>query len=115
MLFLLSSKKGSKELVSLLQYMKETTLENPNILVRDKRILELDNIVSEVKESEEWEAIQMNILEIGIEKGREEGIQALIESFGELQISQADTIAKIKEKFSLSDEEAKGYIRKYWK
>lgn len=123
MLFLLSSKKGSKELVSLLQYMKETTLENPNILVRDKRILELDNIVSEVKESEEWEAIQMNILEIGIQKGREEArkeerekaIQALIESFCELQISQADTIAKIKEKFSLSDEEAKGYIRKYWK
>lgn len=115
----MSSKKGSKELVSLLQYMKETTLENPNILVRDKRILELDNIVSEVKESEEWEAIQMNILEIGIEKGREkgieQGIQALVESFCELQISQADTIAKIKEKFSLSDEEAKGYIRKYWK
>lgn len=119
----MSSKKGSKELVSLLQYMKETTLENPNILVRDKRILELDNIVSEVKESEEWEAIQMNILEIGIQKGREEArkeerekaIQALIESFCELQISQADTIAKIKEKFSLSDEEAKGYIRKYWK
>lgn len=115
----MSSKKGSKELVSLLQYMKETTLENPNILVRDKRILELDNIVSEVKESEEWEAIQMNILEIGIEKGREkgieQGIQALVESFGELQISQADTIAKIKEKFSLSDEEAENYVEKYWK
>lgn len=119
----MSSKKGSKELVSLLQYMKETTLENPNILVKDKRILELDNIVSEVKESEEWEAVQMNILEIGIEKGREEGIekgieqgiQALIESFCELQISQADTIVKIKEKFSLSDEEAQDYIRKYWK
>ncbi len=123
----MSSKKGSKELVSLLQYMKETTLENPNILVKDKRILELDNIVSEVKESEEWEAVQMNILEIGIEKGREEGIekgiekgieqgiQALIESFCELQISQADTIVKIREKFSLSDEEAQDYIRKYWK
>lgn len=68
----MSSKKGSKELVSLLQYMKETTLENPNILVKDRRILELDHIVSEVKESEEWEAIQMNILEIGIEKGKEE-------------------------------------------
>lgn len=111
----MSSKKGSKELVSLLQYMKETTLENPNILVKDKRILELDNIVSEVKESEEWEAVQMNILEIGIEKGIEQGIQALIESFCELQISQADTIVKIKEKFSLSDEEAQDYIRKYWK
>ncbi|WP_075717545.1 Rpn family recombination-promoting nuclease/putative transposase [Roseburia sp. 499] len=111
----MSSKKGSKELVSLLQYMKETTLENPNILVKDKRILELDNIVSEVKESEEWEAIQMNILEIGIEKGKEQGIQALVESFCELQISQEDTLQKIKEKFSLGEEEAEDYVKKYWK
>ena len=47
----------------------------PEILVRDKRILELDRIVTEVKQSEEWEAVKMNILEIGLEKGREEGRQ----------------------------------------
>lgn len=115
----MSSKKGSKELVSLLQYTKETTLENPNILVKDRRILELDHIVSEVKESEEWEAIQMNILEIGIEKGKEEerenGIRALIESFCELQIPIEDAQKKIKEKFSLDNEEVERYIKKYWK
>lgn len=69
----MSSKNGSQELVSLLQYMKHTTLENPDIVVKDGRILELDRIVSEVKETEEWEAVQMNLLEIGIERGREEG------------------------------------------
>ena len=37
--------------------------------VKDKRIVELNDIVEEVKESEEWEAVKMNILEIGIEKG----------------------------------------------
>ena len=36
--------------------------------VKDKRIVELNDIVEEVKESEEWEAVKMNILEIGIEK-----------------------------------------------
>lgn len=39
-------------------------MENPEIIVKDSRLLELDEIVNEVKESEEWEAVKMNILEI---------------------------------------------------
>lgn len=50
----MTSKNGSQELVSLLRYMKDTTLDNPEILVKDERIIELDRIVREVKESEEW-------------------------------------------------------------
>ena len=65
----MTSKNGSQELVSMLQYMRNTSLDNPEIKVRDERIVELDRIVSEVKESEEWEAVQMNILEIGISQG----------------------------------------------
>lgn len=71
----MTSKKGSKELVSLLQYMKDTTLKNPEILIADERIVELDKIVTEVKESEEWEAVQMNIMEIAMEKGLERGME----------------------------------------
>ena len=70
----MSSKNGTPELVSLLQYMKDTTLENPNIIVKDKRILKLAEIVEEVKQSEEWEAIHTSIYSMGIEKGREEGL-----------------------------------------
>ena len=55
--------------------MKNTTLDNPEIIVKDRRIVELDNIVTEVKQSEEWEAVKMNILEIGMAKGREEGLE----------------------------------------
>ena len=44
--------------------MKKTDIDNPEILIKDKRILEIDEIVTEVKESEEWEGIEMNILEI---------------------------------------------------
>lgn len=67
----MSSKNGSPELVSLLQYMKETSMDNPEIQVMDERIVKLDRIVNEVKQSEEWEAVKMNILEIGEERGRE--------------------------------------------
>ena len=63
----MASKNGSKELISLLQYMKDTRLDNPEIKVKDERLIELDRIVSEVKESEEWEAV--NILEVGISNG----------------------------------------------
>ena len=69
----MTSKNGRPELISLLQYMKNTTLDNPEILVRDKRIRKLDQIVKEVKQSEEWEAAKMNILEIGMEKGQNKG------------------------------------------
>lgn len=52
---LMSNIKGSPELVSLLQYMKETRIDNPEIQVKDERIVKLDRIVNEVKQSEEWE------------------------------------------------------------
>lgn len=69
----MESRNGRPELVSLLQYMKDTTLENPGITVRDERILDLDRVVKEVKQSEEWEAVKVNILEIGLAQGIEQG------------------------------------------
>ena len=69
----MTSMNGRPELISLLQYMRHTTLDNKNILVEDERILNLNRIVDEVKQSEEWEAVKMNILEIGIEHGKELG------------------------------------------
>ena len=94
----MTSKNGSKELVSLLQYMKETTLENPEILVKDPRILELDHIVTEVKESEEWEAVQMNFMEICMEKGKmagkREDIIELLEELGGIPEDLQEKIIK---------------------
>ena len=72
----MASKNGSPELISMLQYMKETRIDNPEIIVKDSRILELDEIVTEVKESEEWEAVQMNMYEILMEKGMEKGVHS---------------------------------------
>lgn len=69
----MTSHNGRPELISLLQYMKETTLDNPNMIVQDDRIMDLDRIIQDVKQSEEWEAVKMNILEIGIEQGMQKG------------------------------------------
>lgn len=66
----MKSKNGKPELISLLQYMRQSNLNNPDIIIQDDRIVKLDTIVNEVKQSEEWEAVRMNTLEIGMEKGR---------------------------------------------
>ncbi len=71
----MTSKNGRPELVSLLQYMKNTTMDDDNITLRDQRLLDLDRIVREVLESEEWEDAKMGILEIGMERGKELGMK----------------------------------------
>ena len=39
--------------------MKETTLNNSNIIVQDERITDLDRIVQDIKQSEEWEVVKI--------------------------------------------------------
>ena len=99
----MTSKNGSKELVSMLQYMKNTTLENPDIEVRDARITELDRIVSEVKESEEWEEVQMNILEIGIAKGRAEAVIDILRGLGNVPENLTKLILEQQDPDTLKD------------
>lgn len=101
--------KEKPELVSLLQYMKETRLDNPEILVKDRRILKLDSIVKEVKQSEEWEAVKMNILEIGIEQGKVEG---LILAYRDMKLSDDEIMLKLVEKFDLTPQDAKKILEK---
>ena len=72
----MESKNGTPELISLLQYMKNTTLDNPEILIRDDRMEKLDSIVNEVKESEEWEVVRMSIYSVAYIRGEEDGRKA---------------------------------------
>lgn len=122
----MASKNGAPELVSLLQYMKNTTLDNEEIVVKDERLVELDRIVNEVKQSEEWEAVRMNILEIGIEQGREigieqgkeigieQGIRALVETSIEFGNTQKETLERIITKMQIPREKAEKYVERYW-
>ena len=45
------------------------------IIVNDERLTQLDKIVTEVKQSEEWEAVRMSILSIGLERGEQIGLE----------------------------------------
>lgn len=131
----MTSKNGSKELISLLQYMKRTDINNPAVEVKDERLLELDKIVTEVRESEEWEAVRMDILDVGINKGmeigreqgielgreqgmelgREQGIQAVIETCLKFNASREETMKNIRQQFELPEKKAQEYMEKYWK
>jgi len=102
----MTSRNGPPELISLLQYMKNTDIENPEILVKDERLLELDNIVNEVKESEEWEAVKMDLIDIGINKGIQQGIQQGIDrgiSQGEIKILISQISKKKAKNFTVED------------
>ena len=113
----MSSKNGRIELISLLQYMKNTSLDNPEIPLRDKRLERLDNIVDEVKQTEEWETVKMNILDYGIEQGEqrgmERGIEALILDNLEEGISKERILEKLEKRFQLTKEQAIRYLEKY--
>lgn len=110
----MSSINGREELVSLLQYMKNTTLNNPNITVMDERIQDLHRIVEEVKQSEEWEVVKMGILEIGLERGeeigkeigkeigRKEGIEKTIEILRDMDIPDEEISKKVSLKYEIS-------------
>lgn len=114
----MTSKNGTPELVSMLQYMKDTNIDNPEIIMKDSRILELDEIVNEVRESEEWEVVRMNILEIGKEIGKEiekeRGVKSVVELCKEFGVSKEETIIKVIDKFEIDLEEAEKYLEKFW-
>ena len=70
----MTSKNGRPELISLLQYMKHTKINDSELSLYDKRIQKLNSIVNEVLDSTEWEAVKSNILEIGLAKGHSKGL-----------------------------------------
>ena len=115
----MSSKNGTPELISMLQYIKKTRIDNPEILVKDSRILELDKIVTEVKSSEEWEAVQMNILEVGIEhglqKGLQQGLQQKITELVEKKLKKGLSVTEIADMLEESEETIREIVEKLQK
>lgn len=79
----------------MLRYMKNPRMDNPEIQVKDPRILELDEIVTEVKSSEEWEAVQMNLLEIGIECGLQQGAEQKLAELVEKKLKKGFSVSEI--------------------
>lgn len=50
----------------------------------------------------------------GIQKGIQKGIKALVKICQEFGLSQADTIARVIQEFTLSQDEGTKWTQKYW-
>lgn len=125
----MKSRNGRPELISLLQYMKDSRLDNPEIIVLDDRLIRLDKIVQEVKQTEEWEDVKMTIMEYAMEKGteigkeigteigkeigKEIGIKAFVIDGIEEKCSTEKILEKLKRFFGLDEIEARAYYDKF--
>ncbi len=120
--------EGREDLVSLMQYMKKTSIDNPDNIVKDERIKRLDSIVNEVRQSEEWEAFNMSIYgqglkngeKIGVEKGIEKGIEKGTESVVSKFVINCrnnsmpeDGIERQLELMGFDKETARSYMKRY--
>ena len=50
----------------------------------------------------------------GVQKGRLEGIQAIVRTCKRLNLDEKHTVDNIMQEFPVSEEEAAAYVKKYW-
>lgn len=72
----------------------------------EKEVLNMSNAVDELIEDGRQE---------GISQGLSRGILVLIETCKELGISKEDTMTRVSQKFSCTDDESRKYMAMYWK
>ena len=120
-LYTKGTKGGSQELKELLTYMENTTLSN----AVDKELLELHEIISNVKSKEDVGNRYMTLQEMidyekrdsyedGLKDGLKNGIMATINICKSLNLDSTQTKDKIVEQFSVTEEQADEYINLYW-
>ena len=120
-LYTKGTKGGSQELKELLAYMENTTLSN----AVDKELLELHEIISNVKSKEDVGERYMTLQEMidyekrdscedGLKDGLKNGIMATINICKSLNLDSTQTKDKIVEQFSVTEEQADKYLNLYW-
>lgn len=75
------------------------------------------NIMCNLSEAIEERGIEKGIktgIKTGMEKGIEAGIKVLIETCMEFNASREDTLIRIVQKFSMTNENAEKYLNQYW-
>ena len=107
----------SQELKSMLHYMEKTTADNAigSELGNVQRLVERVKARKEVDlsymKSWEWDAYNRKL---GKEEGREEGIQALITSCRNLNVSREDILEQLIANLSMDKVKALEYLEKYY-
>lgn len=89
-------------------------------ILRKNRGEIVDSILTEWDEDDFIEGVKEDSKNEGIKIGEERGefkgkIETTIEMCQEFHISKEDTLDRIIKKFSLKEEDAKKYMKKYWK
>lgn len=120
-LYTKGAKGGSKELKDFLTYMENTTQSN----AVDKELLELHEIISNVKSKEDVGERYMTLQEMidyekrdSYEDGRKNGINDVIKGSinicKSLNLDRFETKEKLLEQFSITEEQADEYLDLYW-
>ena len=90
-----------------------------DILTDQKAEVQKAEVIQMILETYDKELHDKTLRHEGYEDGYLEGITAgisnLISTLQELNLSREKTLAKIKEKYDLSPEDAESYMLKYWK
>ena len=113
-------KRKNKDYIPSVQQIKhvDAVLKLLAVFAKDERykeILEIENEEVPRTMCEVYDKIKMRGMEAGRQEGIKEGIKALVETCQEVGIHKNEIIIKLKEKFSLSEEEALQYMEQYWK
>lgn len=104
-------KDSSTDVFKLLNVLLSTEMDS-----EDKcQILEDDFHIRMTQTLESEVSLMCNLSkgveEKGIQKGRQEGIVAMVSALKELQIADTIILSKIREKFNLTEETAKAYLK----
>ena len=113
-LYTKGTKGGNDNLRALLNFMENSNEENAT----DSDLCKIQEILDVIRNNEEvgerymtWEDVieyeKRDSYEDGRKSGLEQGINALISTCRELCVSNEEIIAKLMEKFSLTEDEAK--------
>lgn len=101
------------ELAKILPDEKQSLSALSGILTFSDKILDQE-FAKKIKEEIKMTKVVQMIFNDGVESGVAQGIKALIETYQEFGISREDSVTKVMQKFSVSQEEAKEYVKKYW-
>lgn len=97
---------------------KEALIRLLRALGGDQNVEDTAEILAEMDINEEDEITMCELFDQytrrGLQKGLQKGLQALISTCRELGISFDETVEKVREKFSLGEEEAQKNVRLYW-
>ena len=85
-------------------------------ILRKNRAEVIEMILTEYDENEFRDFLKEEAWNEGHKAGRETGLlEGMIKTCMDFQISKEQTIAKLRKDFSMSEEEAKQSVEKYWK